>query len=117
MTTGIEKVDRIIVAIAIQIQAVGGFRIQVGGVVRRDEPSPLGAVASGVTEVQAGVVIVVVTTVTDGVGVGHIVAGGLAGDSAVAPGVVQILGLQRAVGVTCILPFFQPAVKKKPPRP
>ena len=60
-------------------------------------------IVSGVTEVQAGVVIIVVATVTNGVGVGHIVAGSLAGE--VIPAITHILLL------------FAPAVKKKPPRP
>ena len=99
MSTGICVIDRIIIAIAIQIQTVDGFGIQVGGIVGRDESTPFGAVVSGVAVVEASVVIVVVTTITDGVSVGNIVAGSLTGDGAVTPGVVQILGLQRAVGV------------------
>ena len=95
----LHKGNRVVIAIAIQVQAIDGFGAEICGVVRRDEPSPLGAVVSGVAVVQAGVVIVVIATVTDGVGVCHIVAGGLAGIGAVAPGVVQILGLQRAVGI------------------
>ena len=106
-------IHRIIIAVAIQIQAVNSFGIQVGGIVGGDESAPLGAVISGVAVVQAGIVIVVITTVTDGVGVGNIVAGSLAGDGAVAPGVVQILGLSFIY----ILPNYPPAVKKKPPRP
>ena len=103
-------------AITIQIQTVDILGIQVSGIVGRDESTPLGGVIPGVAVVQASIVIVVVTTVTDGIGVGNIIAGGLAGNGTVAPGIVQILCLQSAVGVTCILPFFQPAVKKKPPR-
>jgi hypothetical protein len=116
MSTGICVIDRIVIAVAIQIQAINGFGIQVGGIIGRDESAPFGAVVSGVAVVQASVIIVIVATVPDGVGVSNIIAGGFAGNGAVAPGIVQILSLQRAVGVTCILPFFQPAVKKKPPR-
>ena len=99
MSTGICVIDRIIIAIAIQIQTVDGFGIQVGGIVGGDESTPLRAVVSGVTVVEASVAVVVVTTITDGIGVCHIVAGGLVGNGAVAPGVVQILGLQSAVDI------------------
>ena len=90
---------RIVIAIAIQIQAVDGFGIQVGSIVGGDKPSPLGAVVSGVAVVQTGVVIVIVATVPDRIGVGHIVTGSFAGNGTVAPDVVQILGLQHAVGI------------------
>ena len=90
---GIDNIDRIITTITIQVQAIDGCGVQVGGIVGRDKSAPLGAVVSGVTEVQAGVVIVVVATVTDGVGVCHLVAGGLAGNGAVTPGIIQILCL------------------------
>ena len=99
MSTRIGIIHRIIIAIAIQVQAVGGFRIQVGSVVGGDKSAPFGAVVSGVAVIQAGVVIVVVTTVTDGVGVGNVVISGFAGDGAITPGIVQILGLQSAVFV------------------
>ena len=96
---GIDNIDRIITTITIQVQAIDGCGVQVGGIVGRDKSAPLGAVVSGVTEVQAGVVIVVVATVTDGVGVCHIVAGGLAGNGAVAPGIVEVLCLQYTIGI------------------
>ena len=60
---------------------------------------PFGAVVSGVAVIQSGVVIVIVSTVTDGIGVGNIVAGSLAGNGAITPGIIQILCLQGAVGV------------------
>ena len=99
MSTRITVIHRIIIAVAIEVQAIDIFGIQVGGIIGRDKSAPFGGIIPGVAVIQAGVAVVVVTAVTDGVGVGNIVAGGLAGDSAVAPGVVQILGLQRAVGV------------------
>ena len=83
-STRIGIIYRIVIAVAIEVQTIDGFGIQVGSVVRRDKSAPFGAVVSGVTEVQASVVIVVVTTITDWVG-----------------------GL-----LSYILPFFPPAVKR-----
>ena len=65
MSTGVTIVDRIITAITIQVQAVDGFGIQVGGIVRRDKSSPLGAVIAGVTVIQASVISIVIATVTN----------------------------------------------------
>ena len=113
MSTRITVIHRIIIAVAIQVQTIDGFGIQVGGIIGRDESSPLRRRIPGIAVVQTGVVIVVVATVTDWVGIGNIVAGSLAGNGAVAPGVVQILGLSFIY----ILPNYPPAVKKKPPRP
>ena len=87
MTTRITVIHRIIATIAIQIQAIYIFGIQVGGIVGRDKSAPLGAVIPGVAIIQAGVVIVVIATTTN------------------------------RVGLTYILPNFPPVVKKKPPRP
>ena len=99
MSTRIGIIHRIIIAIAIQVQAVDGFGIQVSRIIRANESAPLGGVIPGVAIVEAGIAVVVVATVTDWVGIGNIIAGSLAGDSAIAPGVVQILSLQRAVGI------------------
>jgi hypothetical protein len=103
MTARVTIVDRIIAAIAIQVQAVDGFGVQVGGIVGRDESAPFGRVIPGVAVIQAGIVIVVITAVTDGVGIGDSDVGGA--------------GSYGAVARTYILPNLPPAVKKKPPRP
>ena len=58
----------IVTAIAIQVQAVDGFGVQVGGIIGADEAAPLGGVISCVQIVQARVVIVVIATVANGVG-------------------------------------------------
>lgn len=87
MSTGVTIVDRIITAITIQVQAVYGFGVEVCGIIGRDKSAPLGAVIPGVAIIQAGVVIVVIATTTN------------------------------RVGLTYILPNFPPVVKKKPPRP
>ena len=103
MSTRVGVVDGIIAAVAILVQAVDGFGIQVIGAVGADEASPLGGVVPGAAVVQAGI-FVVVATVTNGVGVGNIIIGSLRRNSAVAP------------GITYILPSSVLAVKKKPPR-
>ena len=83
----IAVVNRIIIAIAIQVQAVYGFGVEVGGIIGRDESTPFGGVIPGVAIIQASVFIVVIATTTN------------------------------RVGLTYILPNFPPVVKKKPPRP
>ena len=103
MPTRIAVVNRVVIAVAIQVQAVDGFGVQVGGIIGRDESAPFGGVIPGVAIVQAGIVIVVITAVTDGVGIGDSDVGGA--------------GSYGAVARTYILPNLPPAVKKKPPRP
>ena len=103
MSTGIRVIHRIIIAIAVEIQAVDGFGIEVGGIVGADETAPLGGVIPGIAVIQAGVVIVVIATVTDGVGIGDGCVGGAGSDGAIA--------------LAIILPNLPPTVKKKPPRP
>ena len=103
MSAWVNEVHRIVIAIAIEVQTVDGFGIQIGGIVGRNESAPLGGVIAGVAVVQAGIVIVVITAVTDGVGIGN--------------GSISGAGSDGAVAYTYILPNLPPAVKKKPPRP
>ena len=93
MTAWITIVNGIIIAIAVQVQTVDGFGVQVCGIVGRDEPSPLGGVIPGITAIQAGVGIVVIATVTNGVGIGDNGIGSLAGNCAITPGIIQIFPL------------------------
>ena len=92
-------IDRIVITVTVQIQAIDGFSIQVGCVVRRNESAPFGAVISSVAIVQAGIIVVVVAAVTNGVCASQRIVGGFAGNGAVTPGIIQVLGLQNAVGV------------------
>ena len=112
MSTGVCVIHRIIIAIAIQIQAVGGIGVEVGGIVRRDESSPLRGIVPGVAVVEASIVIVVITAIADGVGVGYGIVGSFGRNRAVAPSVVNVLRLQIATNITYILPSPDPAVKK-----
>jgi hypothetical protein len=95
--------NRIVIAIAVEIQTIDGLGIQVGGIVGRDESAPLGAIIPGVAVIQAGIVIVVIAAVTDGIRVGD--------------GGIGRAGSNGAVAHIYILPNLPPAVKKKPPRP
>ena len=70
MPTWIRIIYRIIITIAIQVQAVGGFGVQVGGIIGADKSAPFGGVVAGVAVIQAGVIVVVVAPVADGVGIG-----------------------------------------------
>ena len=105
MAARVGVVDGVITAVAILVQAVGGLGIQVGSIIGGDESSPFGGIVPGIAVVQAGIVIEVISSVTNGVGVGNIIIGSLRRNSAVAP------------GITYILPSSVLAVKKKPPRP
>ena len=65
MSTGIRVINRVIIAITIEIQAVDGFGVEVGGIVGRDKSAPFGAVITGVAVIQAGIMVEVVAIVTD----------------------------------------------------
>ena len=85
MSTRVGVVDGIIAAVAILVQAVDGGGVEVGSVVRADEAAPLRAVISGVAVVQAGIIVVVVAAIADGVGLRHSNIGGFTGNGAVTP--------------------------------
>ena len=63
MTARVCIIHRIVIAIAIEVQAVDGVGVEVGGIVGGDESAPFGAVISGVAIIQAGVLVVIATTV------------------------------------------------------
>ena len=95
--------NRIVIAIAVEIQTIDGLGIQVGGVIRGDESAPFGGVVPGIAVVQAGIVIEVIPSVTDGICVCN---GGISG-----------AGSDGTISRTYILSNLLPSVKKKPPRP
>ena len=61
-------IDRIIITVAIQVQAVGGFGIQVAGIIGADESAPVGVIITGVQVIQPGLPVVVIAPIADGVG-------------------------------------------------
>ena len=60
MSTGIYIIDRIIIAIAIEVQTIDGLGVQVGSVIRGDKSSPLGGVVPGVAVIQASVICTII---------------------------------------------------------
>ena len=91
MSARITVIDRIIAAIAVEIQAVGGFGVEVGGIIGRDKSTPFGRIIPGVAVVQTGVVIVVIAAVANGVGVCNSAVGSFSGNRAITPGIVEVL--------------------------
>ena len=100
-------INRIVIAITMQIQAVDSLGIQIGGIVGADESAPFGGVIPGVAVVQAGIVIVVITTVTDGVGVGDGGIGRARSNGAIAESIIEVSCYHGAVGVDDCLHIAQ----------
>ena len=84
MARRIRVIHRVIIAIAIEIQAVDILSIEICGVIGGDKSVPFGGIIPGVAIIQAGVIVVVVTPVADGVSIGDGVVGGLGRNGAVA---------------------------------
>ena len=62
---GIDNIDRIITTITIQVQAIDGCGVQVGGIVGRDKSAPFRGVIPSVTIIEAGIISSVIATVTN----------------------------------------------------
>ena len=77
MPTRVGIVDRIIIAVAIQIQSVYRLGGKISRVIRRDKSSPFGTVVTRVEIVQTDVVVVIIASVANGVAVREIVVGGI----------------------------------------
>ena len=65
MPTRINIIDRVVIAIRIQIQSVGIFGVKVSGIVRGDKSAPDRGVVARAEAVKPGVLVVVVTAVSD----------------------------------------------------
>ena len=64
MSTRIAVANRIVIAIAIEVQAIDGLGVKVGGIVGADEAAPFGGVIPGVAVVQTGVIRTTIATGT-----------------------------------------------------
>ena len=60
MSTGVGVVDGVVAAVAILVQTIDGFGVQVIGCIGGNESTPFGGVISGVAIIQAGIFVVVV---------------------------------------------------------
>ena len=56
MTARVCIIHWIVIAIAIEVQTVGGFGIEICSIIRRDKSAPLGGVIPGVQIIQAGII-------------------------------------------------------------
>ena len=70
--------------------------VEVGSAVGADKAAPFWGIVPGVAVVQAGIFVVVVTTIADRVSVRY---SRIAGNGAVAPGIVDVLSDQSTAGV------------------
>jgi hypothetical protein len=93
VSTWVTVIHRIVIAIAIEIQTVAGFWVQVGSIVGGDKSAPFGAVIAGVAVIQTGIIVVVIAAVADGVCIGDDGVGGLRRNRTVALGIIQIFPL------------------------
>ena len=92
---------RLVFSIITQVQAVGGFGIQVSGIIGADESTPLGVIVAGVQVIQPGLPVVVIAPIADGVAFSQVGACAV-GNGTIAPGIMYIL------------PLSSPTVKKMP---
>ena len=77
MPTRVGIVDRIVIAIAIQVQTINTIRIKISCIIGRDESPPRGVVIARIEIIQTGFVVVIIASVANGVAVREIVVGGI----------------------------------------
>ena len=99
MPTRIAVVNRVVIAVAIQVQAVDGFGVQVGSIIGRNESAPFGGVIPSVAIIQTGIIVVVIAAITNRVGIGNGCVGGAGSDGAIAESIIEVPCYHSAVGV------------------
>ena len=90
MSTRVSIINRIVITVCIQIQPIRRFRINIFSSVRRDKSTPLGAIISCVEVVKFCVLVVIVTAISDGVGICDLIIIGV-NYFTVTPFIVSIL--------------------------
>ena len=90
MPAWVNIIYRIITAVSVKIKSVGIFGINILGAIRRDKSTPLRVVIACVEVVELSSPIVVISSVSYGIGVCDVVITAVC-DSAVAPRVVGVL--------------------------
>ena len=64
----INVINRIVVAVTVQVQTIDRIWIQVGGIVGADESAPLRVIIPGIQVVQPRLPVIVIAAITNGVG-------------------------------------------------
>ena len=86
MPTRIGVIHRIIITVRIKIKSVRIFGINILGTIRRDKSTPFRVVVTRVEVVELRLLVIVVTSITNGVYVSNSVVGSRALDGAVTRG-------------------------------
>ncbi len=86
--TAICNSNGIIASIHILIQPIDGFGVEIFGTIGRNKSSPFGAVITGIQIIQAGIAVVVIATVANGVAYSD--GSCVMNNRTVAPGIVSI---------------------------
>ena len=68
MPARIYKINGIITTIAVKVKSIYRLRVKISSIIRRDKSTPFGVIISGIEVIEARFGIVVITTVSDGVG-------------------------------------------------
>jgi len=97
MPTWIGIVDGIIITIAIQIQPIEAVGIEISRIIRRDESSPFGAIVTRIEIVQAGILVVIVTAISDGILGCNTV--GIERNRAITPSIISIAANLGTIGI------------------
>ena len=90
MPTRVYEVNGIITAITVKVKSIYRFGIKESCIIRGNKSTRFRAVVSCVEIVELGVLVVVISSITNGVSVGKLKVGGCAFDRTVTPSVVLI---------------------------
>ena len=90
MPTRIAVIHRIITTITVKVKSIYTFGIKIRRIIRTYKSMPLGRVITCIEVVELGVLVVVISSITNGVSVGKLKVGGCAFDRTVTPSVVLI---------------------------
>ena len=63
MPTRITKINRIIIAVCIEVKTAGGIGVEVSCIVRGDESTPSGVIVTCIQEIETGFCIEVIASV------------------------------------------------------
>ena len=97
MSTVVSVINRIIIAVCVKVQTVYRLRIKITRIIRRNKSAPFGAVVTRIKIVELCILVVIVTTISDGITSCNTVC--IKGDRTITPSIVGIAADLRSVNV------------------
>ena len=110
MPTRVNKVNRIIATITVEVKSIYGFVVKISSVIRGNKSTPFGGIIAGIEVVKVSFLVIVITSVTYGINVSNIRTC-TSCDCTITP---RIVGISNLNNTACVVDSSYVALKVLP---